>query len=182
MPLAPTTRGASVIPESHVPYPRRGRLWDDTLTGVQRLRRLDFLLGLGLDPSRVPDGAHIDHDPRTGEYRVQYINRAGHLVWVRRLWSLPPPGPRQFGAITAELADLREWYGDGTGLPAPERLLAAWRASPQDASVSGLLDAGTVRNPVITYSPRRVADTLDATAARYGLARERVGYMMGRGA
>ena len=48
-----------MIPETHVPYPRRGRLWDHTITGLQRLRRVDFLLGLGIDPARVPDGARM---------------------------------------------------------------------------------------------------------------------------
>jgi hypothetical protein len=178
-----------VIREDRPPYPHRGRLWDHTLTGIQRLRRVDFLLGLGLDPARVPDGAGIDHDPRTDEYRVQIIGRGGQLVWVRRLWSPPAAGPRRFGPISAELAALREFYGTGHQLAhrAPAHLLAAFRDAPQRPSVSGLrrgqsAEVTIVDDPVITYDPGRVADTLEATAARYGLARERVAVMRGRGA
>jgi hypothetical protein len=99
------------LQDDRAPYARRGRLWDDTLTGMQRLRRVDFLLGLGLDPSRVPDGARIDHDPATGEYRVQIIARSGQLVWVRRLLS-PAPPVRAFEVISEELRALRDFYGE----------------------------------------------------------------------
>lgn len=112
-----------MIPETDVPYPRRGRLWDDTLTGIQRLRRVDFLLGLGLDPTCVPDGARIEFDTRTSEYRLQVINPGGHLVWVRRLWSPPPPRPRSIGAIADDLMALRDRYARPYAerhLPEPE--------------------------------------------------------------
>lgn len=148
------TRGrystAAPISEASVPYPRHGRLWDDTLTGMQRLRRVDFLLGLGLDPSRVPDGARIGYDWATAEYRLQYIGRTGRLIWVRRVWQLPPPGPRQLNPIPESLAALRESYAypyDRRNLPEPEPAashrarheanLAAFRAHlrPQVAAV-----------------------------------------------
>lgn len=97
------------LPESNVPYARHGRMWDDTLTGLQRLRRVDFLLGLGLNPARVPDGARIEYDPTTGEHRLQVINPGGHLVWVRRVWS-PPPRPRTLEPISETLAAFRDAY------------------------------------------------------------------------
>jgi hypothetical protein len=105
------------VHESHVPYPRHGRLWDETITGRQRGSRRDFLLRLGLDPARVPDGARIEHDDRTDEYRLEYINPGGHLVWVRRVLR-PPASPR--GGLIAQiqmeagidggLAQLRDVY------------------------------------------------------------------------
>lgn len=102
--------------ESRVPYPRHGRLWDDTLTGVQRLQRVDFLLvGLGIDPARVPDGARIEYDASTGEYRLQIINPGGHLVWARRVLRSPLDTRRgslftALGAIDDSLMRLRDAY------------------------------------------------------------------------
>lgn len=119
----------TALHESRVPYPRNGRLWDETITGTMRLHRHDFLLMLGIDPARVPDGARIEHDETTDEYRLQVINPGGHLVWVRRL--LRPPFaagglvaagrmaaaflPQLAGAIDPTLAQLRAAFAAPMG-------------------------------------------------------------------
>jgi hypothetical protein len=189
------------IPEHAVPYPRHGRMWDDTLTGIQRLRRVDFLLGLGLDPSRVPDGARIEHDGRTDEYRVQYIGPAGRLVWVRRLWFPRPAGPRQFGPITEALAGLRDAYAypyGNRGLPEPEPAVfdrARWEAT-RAAFVAQLpARRPVIEDPMRVFPSARRGLSADVTIiddpimpgrafdpALAAAALERVGYMRARGA
>lgn len=109
--------------EDRAPYPRNGRLWDETITGRQRGARHEFLLMLGVDPARVPDGARIEHDKTTDEYRLQVINPGGHLVWIRRvLRPLSARLPQLTGAIAPSLQALRDAYAHampiGRGLSA----------------------------------------------------------------
>lgn len=158
----------TALHESRAPYPRNGRLWDETITGRQRAIRRDFLLMLGLDPTRVPDGARIDYDDSTGEYRLQVINPGGHLVWVRRRLRMPlargglvpPAGTGQHwfdrlnnGSIARPLAELRDAHG-----------LDYRRGAFLAADVTIVDDATTSQ--------------LDA----YLAAQRQVGYMRGRGA
>lgn len=109
--------------EHAVPFPHKGRLWDETITGRQRAARRDFLFMLGLDPARVPDGARIEYDETTDEYRLQVINPGGWLVWVRRVLRPPSFGgilmggrvaaavlPELAGAINPTLRQLRDAY------------------------------------------------------------------------
>lgn len=169
------------VHESRVPYPRDGRLWDETISGRQRAARRDFLLMLGLDPARVPDGAMIEHDERTDEYRLQVINPGGHLVWVRRLLRPPAFGvlmggriaaavlPELAGAIAPSLRQLRDAYA----VP-----LNARRPGWTTFAESGI--RGACRPDVtIIDDPVRPGGYDPALAAA---ARERIGYMMARGA
>lgn len=155
--------------EGRVPYPHKGRLWDETITGRQRAARRDFLLMLGLDPARVPDGAMIEHDERTDEYRLQVINPGGHLVWVRRLLRPPAYGgivmggrvaaavlPELAGAIAPTLRDLRDAY-----------------AVPFHRG-GRIADVTIIDDPIMPARPYNPA--LAAAAA------ERIGYMRARGA
>lgn len=156
------------LDESRVPYPRNGRLWDETITGRQRAGRRDFLLMLGLDPARVPDGAMIEHDERTDEYRLQVINPGGYLVWVRRL--LRPPafggivmGGRVAAAVLPELA--------GAIAPSLRQL--------RDAHAVPFRSGVATYGVTITDDPVRPGGYDPAFAAA---AYERIGYMRARGA
>jgi hypothetical protein len=149
--------------EHAVPFPHKGRLFDYTITGRQRGARRDFLLMLGVDPARVPDGAMIDYDETTDEYRLQVINPGGHLVFVRR--RLRPPqfggilmGGRAAAAVLPELA--------GAIAPSLRQLRDAYAVPVRS-------DVTIIDDPV---RPGGYDPALAAAAA------ERVGYMRARGA